>query len=416
VRVDGRLGRTFESFRSYNFRLFWIGQLVSQIGTWMQMVALPWLVLQLTHSPAALGTVTALQFVPILVVVLFAGVIVDRYPKQWLLVATQTVSLAQALILAALTASGNIQVWEIYLLAMVLGLTNAFDSPARQSFVTELVGRENVVNAVGLSSAQFSSARLVGPAIGGLVIASWGVAACFFLNSISFLAVLISLFFLRRQEFHAAPKRPGGAPVFHQLREGLNFLMSTPELTVATIVLAGNGAFIYSTSSIIPLIAQYELNVGPEQFGLLVAAVGLGSLVMALTIASRGRSSQRILLTAAGVFGLFYLSLAFAPSFAVGFVLLVLVGGSIQVFGTSVNSLMQMGSPDHLRGRVMAVFTLLTNGITPLGSLFTGFVTASAGIRFTLAGEAAICLLALGLALAYRARARSTGLAIQRAG
>ncbi|HEY8694863.1 MAG TPA: MFS transporter [Chloroflexota bacterium] len=415
MKVGGRLGRTFESFGNYNFRLFWIGQLVSQIGTWMQMVALPWLVLELTHSPAALGTVTALQYVPILIVVLFAGVVVDRFPKQRLLLVTQSASLAQALTLAVLTASGHIQVWELYLLAVVLGLTNAFDSPARQAFVTELVGRDNVVNAVGLSSAQFSSARLVGPAIGGLVIARWGIPACFYLNAVSFLAVLVSLLFLRPGQFHAAPRGPAGVPVVRQLREGISFLLSKRELTVATIVLAGNGAFIYSTSSIIPLIAQYELNVGPEQLGLLVAAVGLGSLVMALTIASHGRSSQRILLTAAALFGLFYLSLAFAPSFAVGFVLLALVGGSIQVFGTSVNSLMQMGSPDHLRGRVMAVFTLLTNGITPLGSLFTGFVTASAGIRFTLAGEAAICFMALALALGYRARAQAAP-AVQGAG
>ena len=409
------LGRTFASFRSYNFRLFWVGQLVSQVGTWMQMVALPWLVLDITGSAVALGTVTALQYAPILFVVLFAGVVVDRFPKQRLLMVTQTLSLLQALTLALLTATGRIQLWELYLLAILLGITNAFDSPARQAFVTELVGRDLVVNAVGLSSAQFSSARLVGPAIGGLVIASWGTAACFFVNAASFLAVLISLFLLRAREFQAAPRQPVGVPMLGQLREGLGFLLSTPDLTVATIILAGNGAFIYSTSSIIPLIARQELDVGAQQFGLLVAAVGLGSLVMALTIASRGRSSQRVVVGAGAAFGLFYLSLAFAPSFLVGFVLLTLVGGSIQVFATSVNSLLQLGAPDHLRGRVMAVFTLLTNGITPLGALFTGFVTASAGIRVTLGGEAAICLAGLGLALSYRARVHAAP-AVQAAG
>lgn len=413
--TSGAFARTFASFGSYNFRLFWIGQLVSQIGTWIQMVALPWLVLDLTHSAVALGAVTALQYAPILLVVLFAGVVVDRFPKQRVLMVTQAVSLLQALTLALLTATGRIQLWELYMLAILLGVTNAFDSPARQSFVTELVGRDYVVNAVGLSSAQFSSARLVGPALGGLVIATWGTAACFSLNAASFLAVLTSLFLLRPSEFHAMPRREAGVPVIHQLRQGLGFLLSTPDLTVATIVLAGNGAFIYSTSSIIPLIARDELVVGPQRFGLLVAAVGLGSLVMALTIASRGKSSQRVVLGAAACFGLFYLSLAFAPSFAVGFVLLTLVGGSIQVFATSVNSLLQLGAPDYLRGRVMAVFTLLTNGITPLGALFTGFVTATAGIRFTLAGEAAICLMALALALAYRARVQPAA-AIQTAG
>lgn len=403
----GRLGRTFESFRNYNFRLFWFGQLISQIGTWMQMVALPWLVLQITHSAVALGTVTALQFLPILGVVLFAGVIVDRFPKQRLLLATQGASLIQALTLAFLTASGRIQVWEIYLLAIALGLINAFDSPARQAFVTELVGRENVVNAVGLSSAQFSSARLVGPAIGGLVIATWGIAACFFLNGVSFFAVIATLLLLKPEEFQSVPQRQASGHMLHHLREGLRFLLTTPTLTVGIILLAGNGAFIYSTSSIIPLIAQYEFDVGPTQFGLLVAAVGLGSLVMALTMAAHGRASQRLLLSSAAAFGLFYLSLAFAPNFPVGLLLLVFVGGSIQIFGTSVNSLFQLGSPDELRGRVMAVFTLMTNGIIPLGSLLNGVITASAGVRFTLAAEACLCMLALILALGYRARTQA---------
>jgi MFS family permease len=370
----------------------------------MQIVALPWLVLDITHSAVALGTVTALQYVPILLTVLFAGVIIDRFPKQRVLLVTQTAFLAQALALGLLTISGLIAVWQIYLLAIVLGLVNAFDSPARQSFVSELVDRDFVVNAVGLSSAQFSSARLVGPAIGGLVIANWGTAACFFLNAVSFLAVLLSLMLLRPSEFHALPPRTRGR-MQSGFREGIGFLLSKPDLTVAVIVLLGNGAFIYSTSSIIPLIAQDALGVGPEQFGLLVAAVGLGSLVLALGIAAHGRSSQRVLLGAAAGFSLVYLSLAFTPSFAVAFAQLMVTGATIQVFATSVNSRMQLGAPDHLRGRVMAVFTLLTNGITPLGALFTGFVTAAAGIRTTLAAEGLLCLLALAAGLLYRARA-----------
>ncbi len=405
ARPANVLGRVFASFQSYNFRLFWTGQLISQIGTWMQLVGLPWLVLEITGSAVALGTVTALTFVPILVVVLFAGVVVDRIPKRRLLLVTQSVSLAQALTLAVLTASGRIQLWHIYLLAIVLGLVNAFDTPARQSFATELVGREHVVNAVGLSSAQFSSARLIGPAVGGLVIAHWGTAACFFVNAISFVAVLASLALLRPGEFRAVAQRAAGGRMLKELREGVGFLLRTRDLAVPIIVLAGNGAFIYSTSSIIPLIARDALHVGATEFGLLVAAVGLGSLCMALTIASRGQSSQRMMLGAAFAFAVTYLSLAGTPAFGVAFVQLMLVGGSIQVFATSVNSLLQLGSPDHLRGRARAVFTLLTNGITPLGALFTGFVTAAAGIRFTLLGEASLCFVALGIALAYRARA-----------
>ncbi|HLY65909.1 MAG TPA: MFS transporter [Chloroflexota bacterium] len=403
----GTFSRAFISFHNYNFRLFWIGQLVSQIGTWMQIVALPWLVLQITHSSVALGTVVALQFVPILAVVLFAGVIVDRLPKQRLLIVTQSVSLAQALVLAVLTATGHIALWHIYLLAVVLGLINAFDNPARQSLVTELVGRDNLVNALGLSSAQFSSARLVGPALGGLVIGSWGIAVCFYLNALSFLAVLISLFLLHTDEFHAVPERVANSRMLGELKEGLRFLITTPSLAVGVIILCGNGAFIYSTSTVIPLIAQYELGVGATQFGLLVAAVGLGSVIMAVTLATHGKASQRVLLLSAGAFAALYLSLAFSTMFIIAFLQLVLVGGSIQLFATSLNSLLQIGSPDRLRGRMMAVFTLLTNGITPLGSLFAGFVTAAAGVRFALAGEGVICFVALGIALVYRARTQT---------
>jgi MFS family permease len=397
-------GKTFSSLANRNFRLFWTGQLVSQIGTWMQNVGQAWLVLQLTHSSIALGTVTALQTLPILFTVLFAGVVVDRLPKRELLYVTQTVSLLQAGLLAALTASGQVQVWHIYVLATLLGLINAFDQPTRQAFVVELVGRDDLVNAVGLNAAQFSSARLVGPALAGLAIAAFGIAICFSLNAISFLAVLISLAFLRSAEFRRVEYRPRRAAVVAELREGLRFLLSKRELTIAMIVLLGNGAFVYSTSTIIPLIAEEALNVGASEFGLLVSAVGLGSLFAALVIANRARSSQSTFLIAAACFGTLYLSLAFVPWFGLAFIVLVLVGAAIQVFGTSVNALLQLNSPDHLRGRVMSVFTLLTNGIQPVGSLLNGVVTAAAGVRWTVAVEASICLAALVAALAYRAR------------
>jgi MFS family permease len=397
---------TFASFRSYNFAVFWAGQLTSQIGTWMQTVGQSWLVLELTHSAVALGTVTALQFLPILATVMFAGLFVDRLPKQKLIIGTQSAFLVQAAILTVLTASGRIQVWHIYVLALVLGLINAVDSPARQAFVTELVGKELVMNAVGLSSAQFSSARLVGPALGGLVIAAWGSAACFGINAVSFLAVIGSLLLLRPGEFQSLPERTARGNVVAELGAGVRFLLSRSELAMGLILLCGNGAFIYSTSTIIPLIAQDALGVGPGEFGVLVSAVGLGSLAMAVVLASRNKASERVVLLAAASFGLLYLSLAFTPNFAVAVVQLALVGAAIQAFATSVSSLMQIRSPDHLRGRVMAVFTFFTNGIIPLGSLFNGLVTATAGVRFTLAGEASLCLLALVAAIGYRARSR----------
>ncbi|MFI5266556.1 MAG: MFS transporter, partial [Chloroflexota bacterium] len=230
-----RVSQTFASFGNYNFRLYWFGQLISQAGTWMQMVGQAWLVLEITHSPFALGTVSALQFLPVLCVTLFAGVIVDRLPKHRLLLVTQSVALAQALTLAALTASGHIQLWQIYVLASVLGLVSAFDQPARQSFVMELVGRDNIVNAVALNSAQFNVARLIGPAIGGVLIATLGVAICFFINAASFVAVLVSLLLLRAGEFHSLPVKKTGKRVLSEIGEGLRFLLGAPDLMVVVI-------------------------------------------------------------------------------------------------------------------------------------------------------------------------------------
>src|SRR5690348_3213475 len=225
-RTPGRnpLPRTFASFRSYNYRLFWFGQLVSQVGTWMQRVAQSWLVLELTHSPEKLGTVTALQFAPILFLSLFAGVWVDRWTKHKVVIVTQSLALVQSLALAILTLAGHIQLWQIYVLALMLGAINAFDNPARQSFLMEMVGRDNIVNAVALNSAQFNGSRLLGPAIGGLIIAGWSVGICFLINAISFFAVLVGLLMMRPTEFFNVPSRGRStSSVVAQLRDGLSF-------------------------------------------------------------------------------------------------------------------------------------------------------------------------------------------------
>jgi MFS family permease len=384
-------GGTFRALRERNFRLYWTGQAVSQIGSWMQSVALPWMVLDLTHSPVAFGTVTALQFVPILLVGLFAGVVVDRLPKRSLLIATQATYLGQALALAILTVSGRVELWEIYILAAVMGLVTAFDAPTRQSFLMELVGKENVTNAVGLSAATFSAARLIGPSIAGLVIARWGVAICFFVNAVSFLAVLVSLLFLRRDGFHVLVSRKASGSVFQQLGEGVRFLFRVPDLAVAVILMIGNGAFIYNSSSLIPLIAQDALHAGASEFGFLVAGVGVGSLIAALALASRARTSIGLVLKAAVAFGCIVMLVAAEPSFVPALALMVLLGFSVQTFGTAVTSLLQLRSPDHLRGRTMAVYTLLTNGLIPLGALYAGFGTATVGIRLTSLAEGALC-------------------------
>jgi len=414
-KQSGRmLGRTLASFHNRNFRLYWFGQLVSLIGTLMQIVGQSWLVLELTHSSIALGFVVVLQSAPILLTVLFAGVIVDRLPKHRVLLVTQSLLLMQASVLAFLTISGRIQLWHLYILASILGLLNAFDNPTRQSFVADIVDRSDMVNAVGLASAQFNAGKLIGPAIGGLVIARWGTGGCFLLNAISFLAVLMSLVLMRPEEFPANPHRVASrGSVLSGLAEGMRYFFSKPDLATTIIVLCGLGPFIYSTSQIIPLIAQDALNVGAEQFGLMVSAVGAGSLVSALVIATHGKSNVRMVLTAATAFCVFYLALAFVPSFALSLVLLAIVGFALQWFGTLVNTLLQLECPEHFRGRAMSIFALLTNGSQPLGALFMGYITAWSSIRVTLIVESSISILALGIALVYRARVKERPPAVE---
>jgi MFS family permease len=401
-----RVSQTFASFSNYNYRLYWFGQLVSQAGTWMQVVGQAWLVLQLTGSPFALGTVSALQFLPVLCVTLFAGVVVDRLPKHRLLVATQAVALLQATAMAILTASGHVQLWHVYVLAALLGLVNAFDQPARQSFVMELVGRDNIVNAVALNSAQFNVARLVGPALGGALIAAFGVAICFSINAVSFIAVIASLLLLRPAELRSAPAKRTRTRVLIEIREGIRFLLNTPSLMLVVIVVAAIGCFGYNFNTVIPLLAQFSLHVGADGFGLLVTSVGLGSLVAALFVATRGKASHRVFLLGAIGFGVSELAIAFVPWFAVAMALLAVLGFASLTFSSAANTTLQLGSPDHLRGRVMSVFTLLVMGSTPIGALFTGWLAETAGIQVTIAVEGSICLLGVALALVYGSRHR----------
>src|SRR5712692_2088401 len=306
----------------------------------MQIVGQSWLVLELTHSSIALGFVAALQFTPMLLTVLFAGVVIDRLSKRRLLLVTQTLLLMQAGVMAFLTISGLVQLWHVYVLDTTLGLLNAFDNPTRQAFVADIVDRADMVNAVGLASAQFNVGKLVGPAIGGLVIARWGTGVCFLLNALSFLAVLISLLLMKPEEFpvKAVPVHRHSS-ILAGLAEGLRYFLSKPDLTTALIVLCGLGPFIYSTSQIIPLIAQDALHVGAAEFGLMVSAVGLGYLLSALLIATHGKSTVGLVLISAASFCALYLVLAVVPAYVSALAVLLLVGFALQWFGTLVTTL-----------------------------------------------------------------------------
>lgn len=381
----------FSSLRNYNYKLFYSGQVISLTGTWMQMVGLAWLVLKLTKSSVALGTVTMLQFLPILLFALLGGVVADRVEKRKFLQFTQIFAFVQALVLAVLVSNKMIQLWEIYVLAAIGGLNAAFDNPTRQAFVVEMVGREDLANAVALNSGLFNAARIVGPGIGGLIIESrLGIAGTFYANALSYIPSMIALALMKKELFHAPPPPRSGSVLVH-IREGLTYAFSEPRIKLITILMAVIGTFGYNFSVSIPLLTQFALHRGASAFGALTAAMGLGSLVAAVYLARQAKITHRLLLVGTAMFTLFLGLVAMPFNYYVTWGLLVCTGFASLLFNASGNTLMQMDTPDHLRGRVMSIFFLLIAGSTPIGGYFTGLLTKYIQIRHTLGVEAAIC-------------------------
>jgi MFS family permease len=392
---------TFQSLRNYNFRLFWLGQLVSLVGTWMQIVGQSWLVLELTGSPLALGTMAALQFLPISLLTLFAGVLVDRVSKRRLLLCTQSVALAQALALAVLVSSGLVQLWHVYLLAATLGVVSAIEMPARQAFVMEMVGREDLLNAVALNSTLFNGARVLGPAIGGVIIARAGLGTCFFLNAASFVAVLAGLLAMRPRLLHAPVPRPPGR-VLRELREGLSYAVHTPAVLLVVALVGVFGTFGYNFTVGLPLLAHDALGLDAEGFGGLTSVMGLGSLVASLVVASLRRTSQLALLLGAAAFSVLLAGLASSQHYLVSLAIIFVLGMASLTFQTSANSLLQLEVPDRLRGRVMSLYILLFLGMTPIGGLLTGAVAQRFGIQLALGSNAVACGVGVLAAVLYR--------------
>lgn len=394
----------FRALGIRNYRLYWIGQLVSLTGTWMQTTAQGWLVLQLTQSPLAIGLVTACQFLPSLLLSLFGGAIADRVPKYRLILATQSVALVQALIFTLLVASGAVQLWHVYLLALALGLVNALDTPARQSFVVELVGKPALSNAVALNSLLFNSARVLGPGLGGVLIARLGVAPAFGLNAASFVAVIGCLLLMRPGEFHAGPPARRGEPLLEGIREGLVYTWRTPPVRLIMIVMAFVGTFGYNFNVVLPLLSGFVLHTDAVGFGALSAALGLGSLVGALAVAYAGQASQRRLLLGAAAFSVLLGLSALVPVLAVTLVLLAALGFAGIMFTTSANTLLQLTVPDGLRGRVTSLYWTLFAGSTPVGALVIGVLSRLVGVPETLVICAALALAGVALGAAYGRR------------
>lgn len=392
--------RTFHAFRSYNYRLFWLGQLVSLTGTWMQTIGQSWLVLQLTGSPLAVGIVTALQTLPILLFTLFGGVFADRVPKRKFLLLTQVISALQALVLGVLVYTGKVQLWEVYALALILGVINAFDNPTRQAFVVELVGREDLPNAVALNSSLFNAARIIGPAVGGVLIAVVGIATAFFLNAASFIAPIVALLLMRPEQFFNVPT-PVRGNVFRQIGEGLSFVRHTVPAFIVVIIMAVLGTFGYNFSVTLPLIAEFVLHTSAAGFGLLTSFMGLGSLIGALLLANRSQATFPLLLGSSVLFAIFLAAVALSSVLPVTAVLLILLGFASISYTATSNTLLQLNAPDHLRGRVMSIYFLLFAGSTPIGGFITGWLANRIGVSETLLIEAAICFVGVLVGIRY---------------
>lgn len=396
--------RGFQALRIRNFRLFWIGQVISLTGTWMQTTAQAWLVLKLTNdSPFALGVVITLQFIPVMLFALFGGVLADRLPKRGALVLTQSLLLLQAAIFGGLVAFGIIQLWQVYVLAIVQGLITAIDNPLRQAFLYEMVGRDHLVNAVGLNSMSFQGARIVGPALAGAVITLIGIAPTLVLNAVSFVPVVGALMLMDSRAFFRIQPASGGS-MRGRLKEGLAFAARTPTVLSILIVVAFIGTFGYNFSVIVPLVADNVLKTDAAGFGLLSAAMGIGALVAALGTAYVRQITMRRLLLSGGLFGIFLGALAVSTSFPLSVALFIIVGIAGITCASSANSLLQLNTPEQLRGRVLSINILLTQGSTPIGGFFLGSLGQAVGVEPALLACAALCLLGVAIAVAYRAR------------
>lgn len=392
--------RAFASLRHRNYRLYWCGQLISLIGTGMQTAGQAWLVLELTHSGLQLGLVGALQFLPVLLFTIFGGVFADRWPKRRILLVTQSVFMIQALLLWILVATGDVQLWQIYVLAMLLGLTSCLDQPARSAFIVEMVGREDLSNAVALNSSLLSLTRIAGPGFAGIIIAASGVTQLFLLNALSFLAMIVALALIDTSALFAQALRSGsksdpggkGKPqnTWQSLREGVDYVMKSPSVVLLILVVGLVLLFGANYNVVLPLIATDVLHVGARGFGFLSASMAIGSLIAALWLAwSNARPTIRRVLLGTLVFGVLETAFALSRIYLLSLALIASAGAVEAIFGALAITAIQIAVPDHLRGRVISVYILFFTGSIPFGYLLAGWLSSLYGVSIGLI----ICML-----------------------
>ncbi len=388
--------QTFSSLHNRNYRRYISGQSISLIGTWMQTVAQSWLVLQLTGSGTALGVAVALQTLPILLLGPYGGVVADRMDKRKLMMGLQAMMGVLALVLGLLTITHTVVLWEVYVLAFLLGLNNTFENPARQAFVLEMVGPKDLRNAVSLNSVLVNAARAVGPAVAGVIIATGGLGVCFLLNALSFVAVVTSL---ARLDVSALSPSTPTVRARGQLREGLAYVRRTPTLAVPLLMMGLVGCLAYEFQVVLPLVAKQSFHGGSQAYGFMTAAMGIGAVVGGLYVAARGRTGILSLVRSAAVFGVVILAAAMAPTLPLELGALALVGAVSVGFLSKGNSTLQLGTQPAMRGRVMALWSVAFLGSTPIGGPIAGWVSEQFGARAGLVLGAAACFLAAALGM-----------------
>ncbi|MFN8160515.1 MAG: MFS transporter [Solirubrobacterales bacterium] len=399
------LRRPFESLSVRNYRRYFAGQVVSLSGNWMQMVAEAWLVLELTGSGLAVGLTTALQFLPVLLFGAWGGVLADRVPKRSLLIATQSLMVVPALGLLAVSATGVVTPAMVFALVFLRGAINAVDNPTRQSFVIEMVGPDRVVNAVSLNSVIVHSARILGPAAAGIVIAAAGVTPCFAVNATSFVAMIVALAGMRPRDLHASPpvpREPGA------IRAAVRYVTGTPQLAVPLALMALVGTLGLNFQVILPLLARFTFGGGATAYAVLASAMGVGSVAGALLTGARGRTGSRVIAAGALAFGCLSLLAALAPSLVLEAGVLALLGASSVTFAAAINSTLQLEVAPEMRGRVMALYSVVFLGSTPIGGPIAGWLSEAYDPRAALLLAAAAGLAASWAAHVSFRRIRET--------
>jgi MFS family permease len=392
------LPATLRALRYRNFQLFFGGQLISLIGTWMQNVAQAWLVYRLTGSAVLLGAVGFAGQIPVFVLAPVGGMVADRYRRHRVVIATQIASMLLAFAFAALTLAGVVRIWHIFVLSSLLGVVNAFDIPARQAFIVEMVGKTDLMNAIALNSSMFNASRVIGPAVAGILVATIGEGWCFFVNAASYLAVIAGLLLMQVERRERAGPAKGVSPLAHIL-EGFRFVIENPPVHALLALLGVVSLTGMPFAVLMPIFADRILHGGPKALGLLLGATGIGALAAALLLASRRdlRGLSRWVAVSAMVFGAVLVAFAASETFWVSLVILAVVGFSMMIEMGSSNTLIQSMVPDRLRGRVMSVYSMMFMGMAPFGSLLAGAVAARLGAPLTVAGGGAICMVAAGI-------------------